>query len=79
MQYVVAHAAYFGSVRIDAFEEMRMKDRNQGFDAKDCLTVDQQIDDQFQFAGLLGSALPQRLAVFLSHDQHTRKGDPDCP
>ena len=79
MQYVVAHAAYFGSVRIDAFEEMRMKDPKSGVDAKISLTVDQQIDDQFQLAGLLGSASPQRLAVFLSMISIREKATPICP
>ena len=80
MQYVVAHAAYFGSVRIDAFEEMRMKDpKIRALMPKISLTVDQQIDDQFPLAGLLGSALPQRLAVFLFMISIREKATPTCP
>ena len=80
MQYVVAHAAYFGSVRIDAFEEMRMKDPEiRALMPKISLTVDQQIDDQFPARRAARVSVASVAGGVFTHDQHTRKGDPDLP
>ena len=80
MQYVVAHAAYFGSVRIDAFEEMRMKDpKIRALMQKISVTVDQQIDDQFPVRRAARVSVTSKAGGVFIHDQHTRKGDPDLP
>ncbi len=80
MQYVIAHAAYFGSVRIDAFEEMRMKDQEiRALMPKISLTLDQQIDDQFPVRRAARVSVTSKAGGVFTHDQHTRKGDPDLP
>ena len=80
MQYVVAHAAYFGSVRIDAFEEMRKKDpKIRALMQKISVTVDQQIDDQFPVRRAARVSVTAKAGGVFIHDQHTRKGDPDLP
>jgi 2-methylcitrate dehydratase PrpD len=77
---VIAHAAYFGSVRINAFEEMRMKDQEiRALMPKISLTLDQQIDDQFPVRRAARVSVTSKAGGVFIHDQHTRKGDPDLP
>lgn len=80
MQYVVAHAAYFGSVRIDAFEPTRMQDPAiRALLACINVTIDQQIDAQFPARRAARISVTTRSGGVFTHDQHTRKGDPDLP
>ena len=80
MQYVVAHAAYFGSVRIEAFDQIRMQDPEiRALMPKISLTVDQQIDEQFPARRAARVSVTLKTGGVFSHDQHTRKGDPDLP
>ena len=80
MQYVVAHAAYFGSVRIDAFELVRMKDpKIRALMPKISLTFDQEIDDQFPARRAARVSVTSTAGGVFTHHQHTRKGDPDLP
>ena len=80
MQYVVAHAAYFGSVRIDAFESTRMQDPAiRALLACINVTIDQQIDAQFPARRAARISVTTRSGGVFTHDQHTRKGDPDLP
>ena len=80
MQYVVAHAAYFGSVRIDSFELVRMQNPEiRALMPKISLTVDREIDDQFPARRAARITVTSKAGDVFTHDQHTRKGDPDQP
>ena len=80
MQYVVAHAAHYGSVRVSAFEETRMKDPKIRAMLKNInLTIDPEIDMQFPTRRAAHICVTTKSGQIVKHYQQTRKGDPDLP
>ena len=80
MQYVIAHAAYFGSVRIDAFELLRIQaPAIRALLPRIKLVVDNQLDAEFPARRAARITVTTEAGGVFTHDQRTRKGDPDMP
>ena len=80
MQYVVAHAAHHGSVRIDAFEESRMHDPViRALLPQIRLTIDPKVDAEFPARRAAHVSITTYSGQKFSYYQATRKGDPDLP
>jgi 2-methylcitrate dehydratase PrpD len=80
MQYVVAHAAHYGSVRVNAFEDTHMQDPAIRAMLKNInLTIDPEIDSQFPIRRAARICVTTKSGQSIKHYQHTRKGDPDLP
>ena len=80
MQYVVAHAALYGSVRVSAFDDTRMSDPKIRAMLKNInLTIDPEIDEQFPTRRAANVCVTTKSGQIIKHYQHTRKGDPDLP
>ena len=79
-QYVVAHAALYGSVRIDAFEASRIADPAlRAMLPKIHVTADPEIDAAFPAQRAAHVTITTPSGATFSHFQPTRKGDPDLP
>ena len=80
MQYVVAHAAHYGSVRVNAFEDAHMQDPTIRAMLKNInLTIDPEIDSQFPIRRAAHICVTTKSGQRIKHYQQTRKGDPDLP
>lgn len=80
MQYVVAHAAHYGSVRIDAFEKQRMRDpKIRKMLQQINMTIDSKIDAEFPARRAAHISVRTKMGQTINHYQPTRKGDPDLP
>jgi 2-methylcitrate dehydratase PrpD len=80
MQYVVAHAAHYGSVRLSAFEDTHMQDPKIRSMLKNIsLTIDSKIDSEFPKRRAAHICVTTKSGQIIEHYQHTRKGDPDLP
>jgi 2-methylcitrate dehydratase PrpD len=80
MQYVLAHAAHYGSVRIEAFEAERMSDPAiQAMLGQIDLSIDPAVDAEFPARRAAHVTITTKDGRQLTHYQPTRKGDPDLP
>ena len=80
MQYVLAHAAHYGSVRIEAFEADRMRDPAiRAMLGQIDLGIDSAIDAEFPSRRAAHVTVTTKDGRQLTHYQPTRKGDPDLP
>jgi len=80
MQYVVAHAAHYGSVRIEAFAPDRMRDPAiRAMLPHIQVSLDPEIDAEFPSRRAARISIMTRDGRTVSHYQPTRKGDPDLP
>ena len=80
MQYVVAHAAIFGNVRIDAFDKKKIFDPYlRELLKKVHPQIDPQIDSLFPKKRAARVKLTKVSGEVFTHYQPTRKGDPDLP
>ncbi len=80
MQYVVAHAALYGSVRIDAFEADRISNPEiRQMLPQIHVTTDPEIDVAFPARRAARIQITTKSGSNFSHYQPTRKGDPDLP
>ena len=80
MQYVVAHAAHYGSVRIEAFDDARMRDPAiRAMLAHIDVRVDPAIDAAFPARRAAHITVTTKDGRTVAHYQPTRKGDPDLP
>ena len=80
MQYVLAHAAHYGSVRIEAFEAERMADQAiRAMLGQINLSIDPAVDAEFPARRAAHVSVTTKDGRQLTHYQPTRKGDPDLP
>ena len=80
MQYVLAHAAHYSSVRIEAFEAERMSDPAiQAMLGQIDLSIDPAVDAEFPARRAAHVSVTTKDGRQLTHYQPTRKGDPDLP
>jgi 2-methylcitrate dehydratase PrpD len=80
IQYTVAHALLYGSVRLGAFEPERLNDRAvRALMKKIELAVDPQLDAAFPAQRAAHIEISTVAGRTESHLQPTRKGDPDMP
>ena len=80
MQYVLAHAAHYGSVRIEAFEAERMADPAiRAMLGQINLGIDPAVDAEFPARRAAHVSVTTKDGRQLTHYQPTRKGDPDLP
>ena len=80
MQYVVAHAAHYGSVRINAFEKERIDNPLiRKMLPKIKTTIDPDIDAAFPVHRAARICVKTKKGRIINHYQPTRKGDPDLP
>ncbi len=80
MQYVVAHALLYGSVRLAAFTEERMNDpRLRALLPKIEVVADPKLSAGYPSQRAADVSIVTKSGVSLAHFQPTRKGDPDQP
>ena len=80
MQYVVAHAALFASVRIDAFDPARIADPAiRALLPLIKVTTDSAIDAAFPARRAANVTITTKSGITFDRYQPTRKGDPDLP
>ncbi len=80
MQYVIAHAARFGTVRINAFTPKAMANTAvRALLPHIHLTIDPAIDAAFPGRRAANITLTTHDGKVITHYQPTRKGDPDMP
>ena len=80
MQYVLAHAAHYGSVRIEAFEAERMADPAiRAMLGQINLSIDPAVDAEFPARRAAHVSVTTKDGRQLTHYQPTRKGDTDLP